>query len=66
MLSPDGTRYALPGQNYDKDYLMEAWAYNKTICDRHGVTPPETSDLFMAAMKNYTARISRPTRAQIN
>jgi putative aldouronate transport system substrate-binding protein len=51
MLNPDGTRYALPGQNYDKDYFMEAWACNQTILDKHGVEIPETSDEFMEAMK---------------
>ncbi len=51
MLNPDGTRYGLPGQNYDKDYLMEAWACNKTILDKYGVKVPETSAELMAAMK---------------
>jgi len=55
MLNPDGTRYGLPGQNYDKDYLMEAWACNKTILDKHGVKVPETSDELMAAMKKLKA-----------
>ncbi len=57
LVTSNGNRFVMPGQNWDKDYLGEAWMVNKTLLDQLGISIPKTSDELMAAMKKIKAEV---------
>ncbi len=57
LITGKGNRYAMPGQNWDKDFIGEAWMVNKTLLDELGISIPETSDELMTAMEKVKSEV---------
>jgi putative aldouronate transport system substrate-binding protein len=57
LVTGNGNRFVMPGLNWDKDYLGEAWMVNKTLLDQLGISIPKTSDELMGAMKKIKSEV---------